>query len=716
MKHINRVVFHRKVVAAANAGASNAAEPTTHRALWVLRLLVHGHRHSRSCAPTLADPDTAEELGLDAKELDALSPPMLRRRLVERLQQLEACDRAPDTICQNTRWLAEWLLLSEAEREVLAFATTVETSEVLEACTKPFLRLSSTRVIQLLATVVGQPVDAVRSSLSPSARLVRSGVLQFRPGQDYRHDSWIGVAHAFISHFAAHYEHPAELFAALCPLASKPEMSLAAFGHLSSDLDLLLCLLRGATAARTVGINILVHGPPGSGKSQLVRSLAHALSLPLYQVPDAERDGDALKGPDRLSALITMQHLLQGGGAGLILFDEIEDAFPWAVEHGWLRQGSGNDKARTNRLLEENAFPCVWVGNRVGQLDPAFLRRFSLVLELAAPPRAIREDLIARYSTGLDVPAELRAALADNDWLVPADAARAALVTRLVQEGRALRANVGRDPKDGPSPPRSLADAQVFERALCGARQATVATRQPSELAYDPAFVNTSVSLECLARGLQQRREGAVCLYGPPGTGKTAFAREVAKALDRPLVRRSAGDLLDKYVGGTERAIAEMFQEATRSDCVLLLDEAEGLMRRRDAALQSYEVTQVNELLVRMEAFRGIFLCATNGFEALDPAALRRFALRVEFLPLDGEQRLQLLERAALTLGVAVTTEVMSAVGSRLSRLALLTPGDFSSVLRGRRLLGEASVEALVRDLERAHAEKRGERRIGFGG
>jgi transitional endoplasmic reticulum ATPase len=714
MKHINRVVFHRNA-SAEDVEASNAAEPTTSRALWMLRLLVHGHRQSRPFPPTLADSDTAAELGLDAKELEALSPPMLRRRLVERLKELEACDLAPDTICQNTQWLAEWLRLSEAERKVLAFATTVEISEVLEACTKPFLRLSSTRVIQLLASVVNEPVDAVRSSLSPGARLVRSGALQFRPGQDYRHDCWIGVAHAFVSHFAAHYEHPADLFAALCPLASRPEMSIAAFAHLSGDLDLLLCLLRGATAARTMGINILVHGPPGSGKSQLVRSLAHALALPLYQVPDAARDGDALKGPDRLSALITMQYLLEGGGAGLILFDEIEDAFPWAVEHGWLRQGSGNDKARTNRLLEENAVPCLWLGNRVGQLDPAFLRRFSLVLEMAAPPRAVREGLIARYSAGFDIPDELRVALADNDWLMPADAARAALVTRLVQGGRTLRANDGGDPKDGPSPPSSLADGQVFERALCGARQATVATRPPSELAYDPAFVNTSVSLECLTRGLRQRPEGAVCLYGPPGTGKTAFAREVAKALGRPLVRRSASDLLDKYVGGTEKAIAEMFQEATRSDCVLLLDEAEGLMRRRDAAWQSHEVTQVNELLVRMEAFGGIFLCATNGFEALDPAALRRFALRIEFLPLDGEQRLRLLERAASMLGVAVTGEVMSAVSSRLTRLVLLTPGDFSSVLRGRRLLGEASVEALVRDLERAHAEKRGERRIGFG-
>jgi AAA+ superfamily predicted ATPase len=426
-------------------------------------------------------------------------------------------------------------------------------------------------------------------------------------------------------------------------------------------------------------------------------------------VPDTTPDGHVLEGPKRMGALGAMQCLLQSSGPALVLFDEIEDAFPWSLECGWLRQGSGSDKARTNRLLEENAVPCLWVGNSIDHLDPAFVRRFALVLEVATPPRQVRERLLSDYANGLAVPAELQRRLADNVWVVPADVARAARVTRLVRSGDTPSSV---EPSAPPQAPHPLSDAHVFERALRGGRQAE--PQRSSELDYDPSLVNTSVPLERLTIGLKQRGEGSICLYGPPGTGKTAFARQLASALGRPLLHRSAGNLLDRYVGGTEHAIGQMFDEATRSDCVLLLDEAEGMLRHRGAALQSFEVTQVNELLVRMEQFRGIFLCATNGFEALDPAALRRFALRIEFKPLDAAQKLTLFERTAEQLGLELASDARAIAERRLARLSQLTPGDYASLLRGGLLLGAASPETLLAGLERAHSEKRGERRVGF--
>ena len=700
---------------ALEASAPVGAEHQTQRALWMLRLLVKAPARSRPPA-VLDDGDLLQMLGLASENLGKLSARRLRRRLQQRLEGLQRAALVADSIEQNAGWLARWLGLSEAQRKVLAFAATVEASSSFAACLKPFGPLSGGPLFQLLADVLGESVEAVRASLSPQSQLVRSGLLQFRPGRDSRYATWIGLESPFDEVLAGHYERAEELFSAVCPRASEPQLPLDDFAHLARELELLVPLLRGASAERSPGVNVLMQGPPGSGKSQLVRSIARALRLPLHQVPDVDPSGQPLEGIARIAALNTMQELLRGGTPALVLFDELEDAFPWATLGGWVLQGSGSEKARTNRLLEENAVPCLWVGNRTGQLDPAFLRRFSLVVEVPGPPRAVRDGMLARYAQGLDVPLELRRKLAEHSWVMPADAARAACVTRLVQRGAPREAAEAERVEGGSAPARVLSDAEVFERALCGGRRRGAELPSWNGLAYDPALVNTSLSLARLSCGLKQRGEGQVCLYGPPGTGKTAFARQLADALERPLLYRSAGDLLDKYVGGTERATSEMFEEASRSDCVLLLDEAEGLLRARGCATRSYEITQVNELLVRMEAFRGIFLCATNSFEALDPASLRRFAVRVEFLPLDDAQRLTLLQRTAQRLSVEVHQDSAPAVRSRLARLTHLTPGDYASVLRGRQLLGEASLEALLRDLERAHAEKRSERQLGFRG
>lgn len=684
------------------------AEHETQRMLWLLRVLL---RVGRQRLPAvLQDCDVQAELCLTTDDLAESSPDAVRRWLERRLQQLEPRELAPDSLTVNVTWLAARLGLSQTQRKLLAFATTVEVSEALSVALKGLACRSSARAIQLLASLLEESVEEVRASLFPESPLMRSGMVQFRPeGDDYY--SWIRVRNSFDVILTAHYERPEQLLETLCPRAPEAELSLGAYRHLSNELDLLISLLQGASLERARGVNVLLYGAPGCGKTQLVRSVAQVLQLPLHCVPDRDAKGQPLAGSERLNALSTIHSLLRGDAPALVVFDELEDAFPWQVEAGWLRKNSASAKAHTHRLLEENFVPCVWVGNRINQLDPACLRRFSLVIELPPPPLRARQELLSHYATGLDVPAELKTRLAENPWLTPAHAARAARVTRLV---RRARSHLPAADSRASGRPTALSDAEVFERALRDGERSKPSSAQPALLEYDPALVNASVPLERLVRGLEQRGEGSVCLYGPPGTGKTAFARELAQRLQRPFVLRSAGDLLDRYVGGTERAIAEMFEEAARSGSVLLLDEAEGLLRDRRCAQQGWEVTQVNELLVRMEAFRGIFLCATNGFDTLDAASLRRFALRVEFSPLSGDQNLILVERTAQKLGVDFQARVARADLRRLARLTQLTPGDYAALLRGRLLIGESSVDSLVGDLERAEAEKRTARRVGF--
>ena len=134
---------------------------------------------------------------------------------------------------------------------------------------------------------------------------------------------------------------------------------------------------------------------------------------------------------------------------------------------------------------------------------------------------------------------------------------------------------------------------------------------------------------------------GTLCFYGAPGADKTALAKHLGKVLERPLLIKQAIDLMSKYVGETEQNMAAMFTEAEAEagKAVLLFDKADSFLRDRRGAQRTYEVTEVNKMLQRMEYFNGIFVCTTNLLESLAQAALRRFTFKIKFLPLTRAQR-----------------------------------------------------------------------------
>jgi SpoVK/Ycf46/Vps4 family AAA+-type ATPase len=214
---------------------------------------------------------------------------------------------------------------------------------------------------------------------------------------------------------------------------------------------------------------------------------------------------------------------------------------------------------------------------------------------------------------------------------------------------------------------------------------------------------------------MSANKSATLCLYGPPGAGKTAFVRWAAERAGRRLVEKRMSDLLSCWVGETEKGIAATFQEARDEDAVLLLDEADGLLRSREGAEHSWELTQTNELLVQMESFDGVFACATNLVDALDPAAFRRFDLKVRFEPLTRAQR-RGLWRDLVGAGDDEVDVVDEVTLARLDRLDRLCPGHFAAVARRRALVGPADdvIAWLIAALEEEHRFIAGGARVGF--
>ncbi len=682
-------------------------------ALWLLRLLLH-HTQTRS-GRALWFPGLEPLLATVGVKLDGEHPsravaklPGQLRRALARLEKKDVPRRG--AIFDNVALLAKVLRLDATSREVLVFATITSLHEALQHCLTFHATLSASGLRATLATTLQLDPEKIRKAFQPDAPLPGSGVLRMTRAEDGERlglSLMEGMADVLVGEHADADSIVRSFFEPEPP----SELKLEDFNHLQRDIDLLVPYLSASISQRSRGRNVLLYGPPGTGKTQFARTLADALGVNMQGVRVCDPDGGPAKRDRRLGAYQLCQRLL-GRRGGLVLFDESEDAFPpdlgFAMFLGGDRErGGGRDKGWMVRLLETNPLPTIWISNNPQRLDPAYLRRFDLAIELSNPPRRVRRRILEGSLHGLPVPHGVLDRIAQNDHVTPADFDRAVTVARLI----------GSQAAD--------ATGKTIERVLAG--RLTVRS-EPAKApqygldreTYDLAFLNADRDVAGLVEALERTPRGSLCLYGPPGTGKTALAHYVADRLGRPLVARRASDLLNPYVGMTEKFIAEMFREAEAEDAVLLLDEADSFLRDRRGARQSWEVTQVNELLVQMESFAGLFLCSTNLWGDLDEASLRRFDLKVEFRFLRPEQSVGLFERTLRALGVPLPEEpAWSATCGALKRLDNLTPGDFATVRRQVRLLPQLRDAAeLLERLEhesRAKREHGNDRAIGFG-
>jgi hypothetical protein len=130
----------------------------------------------------------------------------------------------------------------------------------------------------------------------------------------------------------------------------------------------------------------------------------------------------------------------------------------------------------------------------------------------------------------------------------------------------------------------------------------------------------------------------AALFAGPPGTGKTMAAEALATAIRLPMYRIDLSQVVNKYIGETEKNLRRLFDAAEAADIILFFDEADSLFGKRTEvkdAHDRYANLEVSYLLERMERFKGLAILATNRKKDLDPGFARRLRFVIDF-PLPG--------------------------------------------------------------------------------
>ncbi len=332
------------------------------------------------------------------------------------------------------------------------------------------------------------------------------------------------ISNSFTNKMLGEIESIEELFSDIISFSAKPKLSLFDYSHIKEDVDSAIAYLTKTEKTNQKGVNFLLYGQPGTGKTELVRLLSKLNNgADLYEISTINDGNEPLNPKDRLRAYRLAQALFTKQNR-VILFDEIEDVFN---DGGLFEQSTAQQlKGWINNALEANTTPTFWVTNNHFCMDNAFLRRFDMVIEIPIPNRYKRIDIIKGLSI-LPLKTDTIEIIAASDKLTPAVISRSIKVASLLQQDN-----------------ESLDYDQQVIKLTNNTLVAQGHNKLPKTLSnqlptyYSANFVNTSADLMQLKNGLSNCESARVCLYGPAGTGKTAYVHWLSLQLDKPIISK----------------------------------------------------------------------------------------------------------------------------------------------------------------------------------
>jgi SpoVK/Ycf46/Vps4 family AAA+-type ATPase len=385
------------------------------------------------------------------------------------------------------------------------------------------------------------------------------------------------------------------------------ELNKDDYDYLNNEFDFIAKLIDQALISKAIGINVLIYGVPGTGKTEITKAICSQINADLYSISEESKN---TRSDNRISEMNMAKTLVNNDSRTVLMIDEAEDILCLQRENQ-----AAYGKLYINRLLENNKTPIIWITNSIYKISDPILRRFSYALEMELPPLETRVRIWERMLAKADIhiPQPEITELATDYELSPSFAALSIRSAQL------------------------LGDKDVIRKTLDSLNYAI--TKKPREKTdeakrdFNLELVNTDQDLKVLADRVVDAGalDFSLCLYGAPGTGKSAFARHLAEMMGLKVLHKRASDLFGMYVGENEKNIAQAFLEAKREKKFLIFDEADSFLQDRRNAQRSWEVSSVNEMLTWMESHPYPFACTTNLMESLDPASLRRFTFKVKY-------------------------------------------------------------------------------------
>ncbi|TET19158.1 AAA family ATPase [Candidatus Bathyarchaeota archaeon] len=462
---------------------------------------------------------------------------------------------------------------------------------------------------------------------------------------------------------------------------------------------------------------VLLHGPPGCGKTLLARAVANESEANFFPVNGPEIMNKFYGGSEQNVRDIFQQ--AQKNLPSIIFIDELDAIAPkrgevtGEVERRVVAQLLASMDGLTGR---QNVI-VIGATNRPDALDPALRRpgRFDREIVIGVPDKKGRHEILQIHTRGMPLAKDVDLKKVEDmtHGYTGADLAGLCRETAMKALRRYLpEINV----EEERVPPSVLEKMEIKMEDFLNAYKEITPTAMREVYIEVPTVKWTDVGgLESVKEELREavewplknpqvfKRMGirppkGILLFGPPGCGKTLLARAVATESEANFITIKGPEVFSKWVGESEKAIREVFRKARMaSPAVIFFDEFDSLVPRRGLGYADSGVTSrvISQLLTEMDGIVTledvVVIAATNRPDIVDPAILRpgRFDRLIYVPDPDEKARLEILQ--IYTKGMPLTKDV------DLAQLTSMTKNysgaDIDAVCR------EAGLNALRTDI-----------------
>ncbi len=451
---------------------------------------------------------------------------------------------------------------------------------------------------------------------------------------------------------------------------------------------------------------VLLHGPPGTGKTRLARAVANESDASFFHIAGPEIMGSAYGESEK--KLRSLFEQAAEASPSIIFIDEIDSIAP---KRGQVT-GETEKRLVAQLLLLMDGIEArqniiiMAATNRPEALDEALRRpgRFDREIVIGVPDESGRREILAIHTRGMPLGegVDLIELARKTYGFVGADLAALAREAA-IEAVRRLMPELNLE--EGTVPPEVLDKLSVtrtdFDSALKRVQPSAmreVMVQMPTVRWDDVGGVDEA--RERLREGVELplkhpeafRRLGirpakGFLLYGPPGTGKTLLAKAAAREAQANFIATKSSDLLSKWYGESEQQIARLFSRARQvAPTVIFIDELDSLVPARGGGLGEPQVTErvVNTILAEMDGLEElqsvVVMGATNRPNLIDPALLRpgRFDELI-YVPVpdrDGRAHILGIHTRGMPLGPDVDLESLA------NRTERFTGADLEDLVR----------------------------------